>query len=158
MCSPWGLMGAYSLFLPSPLKPAITYGEFPFELVYTMEGETIVINDIYVCEFAGFTFNEATLTKFRSWVGYVKSTGEDHIILKQDENIQLICTVGCPEYYMKDPDYISSPPVPKIMRISSTQNGISIGGERNEVEALMKQFQIELVSWVFSEPINNSYK
>ena len=64
-------------------EPQIKEGEFPFEMVYEIDGETITVNDIYVCEFDGFDWNEG-VGKHRKWKGYIKSSGTDVLILLED--------------------------------------------------------------------------
>ena len=60
---------------PNPPEPEVTYGEFPFEIVYEIDGEIFTINDVYVCEYRGIALSEAS-GKCRSWKGYIKSSGE----------------------------------------------------------------------------------
>lgn len=43
-----------------PSKPEVTYGEFPFELVYEYNGEQFTINETIVCEYEG-TFRSGLL-------------------------------------------------------------------------------------------------
>ena len=38
------------LLYPNPQKPEITFAEFPFEIVYEIDGETVTLKDTYVCE------------------------------------------------------------------------------------------------------------
>ncbi len=45
---PWTAMVLYHTFSPNPPKPEITHGEFPFELVYEIDGEIITVKDTYV--------------------------------------------------------------------------------------------------------------
>ena len=51
---PWIAIDLHMRLSPDPPMPEITYGEFPFRLVYELNGEQIVIEDIIICEFDGF--------------------------------------------------------------------------------------------------------
>lgn len=42
----------------NPLKPEITYGEFPFHLKYEINGVDAEIQDILICEYDGTSINE----------------------------------------------------------------------------------------------------
>ena len=52
--------------------PRVTHGEFPFELVYEINGEEVRVTDVYVCEFEGIGGNE-NIGKYREWGGHVKA-------------------------------------------------------------------------------------
>ena len=52
------LGGNYALQAQKKLpKPAITYAEFPFEVVCEIDGVKKVLKDIYICEYAGTDFD-----------------------------------------------------------------------------------------------------
>ena len=40
-------------------KPKVKYAEFPFKLTYELSGEVRSIEDIIICEFDGFSIDEA---------------------------------------------------------------------------------------------------
>ena len=46
-------------FAPNPLKPEITYGEFPFTLTYELDGEIKTIEDVVVCEYDGIEWTNS---------------------------------------------------------------------------------------------------
>ena len=161
---PWLLIGAGMLFAPKDPRPEITYGEFPFELVYEIDGQVITVQDTYVCEFQGYSVNEGSMRKMREWSGHMKSTGEEYVILVQDGNFYLVCSVGSPKYYMNDPYYdsynVGGLHEPNIFYIIEPNDvgGSTSGGSQEEIERLMEQYKIKLVSWQFSEPIENTFK
>ena len=68
----WSSIFIGNLLSSNPPKPEITYAEFPFEIVYELEGETVTVNDVYVCEYDGIGMNEG-VGKYREWKGYIKS-------------------------------------------------------------------------------------
>ena len=144
------------LFEPIPSKPEITYGEFPFEIVYEIDGEMITINDVYVCEYEGIRIGY--LEKYRSWKGYFKSTGDDLLVLLQDGNLKFCCHVGDPNYYMSDPTMQEQKYVPYIFyEIFPNEMGGKSSGIL-DIEPMLEEYKLKLVSWNLSEPIKNSYK
>lgn len=66
--------------------PQITTGEFPFVVEYEMNGETFVIEDTVVCEFAGYDFSAFTFNKPRTWDSYLKSRVEEKCVIISEEN------------------------------------------------------------------------
>ena len=144
------------IFEPTPSKPEITYGEFPFEIVYELDGETITINDIYVCEYEGIRIGY--LEKYRSWKGYFKSTGEDQIVLLQDGNLKFCSFVGDPNYYMSDPTMQEQKYVPYIFyEIYPNDSGGKSSGTL-DIDQMLEEYKLKLVSWNLSEPIQNNFK
>jgi hypothetical protein len=63
---PWGglLMGI--MLGPSQPAPKNTYGEFPFRIVYEVDGERFVIEDTLICEYKG-RGADAGRGKFLRW-------------------------------------------------------------------------------------------
>lgn len=64
-------LGGMYLFTPTPSQPKVKTGEFPFEVVYKLNGETYIVRDAYVCIYDGVGFSEGD-GKYRKWKGYVK--------------------------------------------------------------------------------------
>jgi len=52
---------------PDPPMPEITRAEFPFILVYTVDGEERVYEDVMTCEFAGVGNDTSRKDKYRKW-------------------------------------------------------------------------------------------
>ena len=138
------------------LKPQIKEGEFPFEIVYEIDGETITVNDIYVCEFDGFVWNKG-VGKHRKWKGYIKSSGTESLILLEDGDLKFAVSVGSPEYYMSDPTCPYSEKTPSIFYIKPNEFGGITSGVL-DIEPLLEQYKLKLISWKFSEPIENSFE
>ena len=137
--------------------PKITKGEFPFELVYEKDGEVITANDVYVCEYEGIKWNE-NFGNYRQWKGYAKSTGESYFLFYEEGNTQIVCDIGSPAYYMNDPTAANmSDFVPAIYyRVRYESGGISSG--KLDEETLLEKYDLKLISWKFSEPIENSFE
>lgn len=145
------------LFNPTPPKPEVTYGEFPFEIVYELDGETVTIQDVYICEYDGIGANEGS-GKHRTWKGYFQSTGDDTFVLLQDGNTTLACAVGYPEYYMSDPCTPNNEYVPYIYYIISPDKFGGTSSGVSDIEPLLEQYKLKLISWEISEPIQNSFE
>lgn len=172
--SPWLIMAGYIAIQPTPPKPEITKAEFPFEIVYTLDGEEHTVNDVYVCEFAGYSANEGSMRKKREWSGYVKSTGEESLVLLlQEHDEDLVTTVyvglGNERYYMDDPwgsfsDPFEDPPKdafkdyenkPNLYVITDSKH-FTLDYNPNNYE-IIEERGISIVSYTFSQPIENSY-
>ncbi len=138
-------------------EPKIKEGEFPFEIVYEIDGETVTINDVYVCEFDGLDWNEG-VGKHRKWKGYIKSSGAKELILLEDGDLKLAVSVGFPEYYMSDQSITQIKELtPSIYYIKPNELGGTSSGVL-DIEQLLEQYKLKLVSWNFSEPIQNSFE
>ena len=137
--------------------PEVTQAEFPFEIVYEKDGEIITVADVYVCEFDGFTWNE-NVGKRRQWKGYVKSTGEGYVVFVQDGNLKLVCDLGSPAYYMGDPSMAGVGEfTPSIYYIRTFESG-GVSSSAHDIETLLEEYKIKLISWNLSDPIKNSFE
>ena len=63
---PWLL---FEVLAPNPPAPEVTYGEFPFSLVYEIDGERVEIKDTLVIEHKGVDYNEG-MGKYNKWKTY----------------------------------------------------------------------------------------
>ena len=145
-----------ALFYPTPESPTVTYGEFPFELVYEIDGKTIIVNDVYVCEYDGIKLNASY--KYRSWRGYIKSTGKEYVYLCEDADRIVYCFVGDAEYYMNDEEYPEQRPLtPRVYDLKFDTSDYS-GPEFFSSEEIMEYYNIKLISWKLSDPIENTFQ
>ncbi len=155
---PWLMIYGGIWLSPDPAKPQITSGEFPFEVVYKINGETFKINDVYVCEYAGIDIDEG-VGKHVKWKSYIKSSNEEDLVLLKEKNEKIICTIGSPEYYMNDPEYYDTYAkeelVPNLVLIKD-MGDLTTSHLLSEDE--MKDYNIELISWKLSKPIENKFK
>lgn len=154
----WFAMYMGGLILcPNPDIPDIKYGEFPFELVYEIDGKVTTINDIYVCEYDGVGLNEAS--KYVKWKAYLKSNGGDPtVLLTQVYNVCVYASFGSPETYMgeyKLPDYEVYEPL-TLYKETLHENGITTSAPLSEYE-LLEQYGIKIIYSKFSSPIVNSF-
>ena len=137
-------------------EPQIKEGEFPFEIVYEIDGEIITVNDVYICEFDGFDWNEG-VGKHRKWKGHIKSSEAEELILLEDGDLKFAVSVGSPEYYMSDPSCQWSENTPSIYFIKPNKLGGITSGSSN-IETLLEQYKLKLISWNFADPIQNSFE
>lgn len=152
---PWALIGLGILLSPNPAKPEITYGEFPFEIVYEVDGEVVTVNDVYICKYS-IGMNEG-VGKYRNWKGSIKGTGEDGLFVKEIDGKKIYCSVGWPEYYMDDPDDSSTDvPEPGFYIIEANDmGGTTTYGIEDES---LHEYNIKVISYKFSDPIENSFE
>ena len=153
--------GAFAIFMSNPPVPQITYGEFPFTIVYEVAGETIEYNDVVICEYEGIK-SFGTAGKKRTWSRKLKS-GNDCIILLQSEtndtSFELYTPIpGLPEYYMGDfqqsrAEYESS--MKNTRYLGCVRNGME---SRIKAEDAWEQYHIKIISITCSSPIENEFK
>ena len=138
-------------------EPQITKAEFPFEIVYEIDGELITVTDTYVCEFEG-VYRNAAVGEYLEWKGYVKSTGNNYLVLLEDGNLQLVCSLGSAAYYMGDPAMEGTQKyTPSIYYVKTLASGNVVSGMLG-IEPILEQYKIKLVSWKLSEPLENTFR
>ncbi|AOT71444.1 hypothetical protein [Geosporobacter ferrireducens] len=114
---PWAILFVGLNMSPNPPKPTITHGEFPFHLVYEVDGKQYTIDDTIICDYAGTGMNEAR-GKHIKWEERLASgnkiskfnfsfTEDDQYGIKLFDGIiqgqgstTIICDVGNPQYYL----------------------------------------------------------
>lgn len=99
------LTGAFSIFIKSPELPKIKYGEFPFSIIYEVNGDVKIYEDVIICEYAGIK-SYGTAGKYRQWTKRLKSGKEyielDSVTINDISYIVYESPPGLPEYYMAD--------------------------------------------------------
>ena len=156
----FSLVAFQHLTVPNPPKPEITYGEFPFTLVYELNGEERVIEDTLIVEFDGFImYGGPSPRKRRAWRSYLKSGGEGLRLLDIDETWAL--------YYRISGDVLMENTNPAVEgRDSFSTNAIRrnknstapIGvGRLVFEEELLRRYGIRIISFEIAPPIVNSF-
>ena len=146
------LQNLFSLaVLPAPEVPDIKYAEFPFEIVYSIDGETFEFNDVYVCKYKGIDL-DYTDSKILVWNTYLKHSDTEHVELMPYNSSGSLCLyLGSPEYYMMGsfPGYGEHVPGEYIHH--------SLNHKREEIsfEEAKEEYGLEIISTKFSEPIEN---
>lgn len=112
---PWILIGLGIALSPSPPAPKITHGEFPFHLVYEVDGNKYTIDDTIICDYVG-TYADEGHGKYIEWkenlangneITRFSFTGDEKYGIKLfDGAVQgkgsktIICDIGNPQYYL----------------------------------------------------------
>ena len=138
-------------------QPKVTYGEFPFKLVYKLNGEEYVVEDSVVCKYIR---TEYDLNRGEHYVWkytLASNSRRDAVLLVKDGFQSVYCYVGEAEYYMGDEDgyYGATPFVPHVY-VSSLIPSFP-GLESLSQEEILEKYNIEIISWEFSDPIKNDF-
>lgn len=153
---PWALIYIGLLLQPDPPRPEITYGEFPFKLVYEINGERKVIQDTVICEYDGVGMDEGQ-GKHRKWKQRYVSGNKNITLLKINNNSEIVYSEGSANYYMGDlKEYEQYNPLfPDAIIIEKDIGSTSEGLIR--ADELLKKYHIKLISWEPSPPIKNTF-
>ncbi|MDR6726174.1 hypothetical protein J2W91_004680 [Paenibacillus amylolyticus] len=150
---PWLFIFIFGKLEPNPPRPENTYGEFPFQLVYVIDGETKEIEDTLICEFKGFGWDEGN-GKIIKWdARLAKGTVDYHngielfggVIAGQGSTFITI-DIGSPQYYLGYKEYKNYSPG----RVSISSPPAS--GAINEDE-LWNKYNIKIIEMKFSQPL-----
>lgn len=154
---PWIVIsGSIWICEPNPAEPAIKYAEFPFEVIYEIDGEIFTVKDIYICKYDGIGMN-AGVGKYRDWKGYIKSTGKEELFLKAENDVEFFLNVGNPEYYMDEQDEEDTKTfAPYIGTVTALENGYSLSTISFDLASY--HHGIDIISIELSDPIENSFK
>ena len=134
-----------------PPQPQITYGEFPFELEYEIDGKIIKVEDVVVCKYDGVGYGDNG--KFLKWKKWILSTNEEDWLLLSDGNIKIYCTVGNAEYYMGEQQE-KKQVVPKVFVREYENSLITSSADSLELD----KYNIKILRYVFSDPIENVFE
>lgn len=166
-----GFMFIPSLFLPNPSKPNITYAEFPFTLVYEINGEKKTVEDTLICEYNGVEINTGQ-GKIRKWRQKFAS-GNPKILLWVGENVkslegfsssimarqEIFFYPGPAWYYMGDGEKeLNFPGVAFFEQAPGFSGNDGVEGYLFEGEKLFERFGIKIISWECAPPIKNYFK
>ena len=150
-----------------PPIPSITYGEFPFMLVYEINGQKITLKDILIIEHEGVGWNEGW-GYYNRWKKYYKSSivSSDQVITERDfilfdgfivglGSTTITFKLGSANYYMgfeeTDPFWIYEGIKPGDIVISNPKETRTISEEE-----LLERFDIRIIERYISQPIAQS--
>jgi len=144
----------FDVFEIGPQIPEIQYGKFPFEIVYSVDGEIYEVNDVFACKYEGIDYRGGE--KKLKWNTYLENSGESYLKLcdvEKSGQLQSICLdLGNVNYYMlsdeKDENYS---PGEYVFNIRYPRKPISL-------EDAKKDYDIEIISAKFSDPIENEFE
>lgn len=151
---PWIMIFAGIWLSPDPLEPQIQYGEFPFEIVYQLDGELYTVSDVFVCEYDGIGVDEG-VGKHIQWKGYLKSNGNEEIVLLRKDSVRIVCSIGSPEYYMGDGDQSEQGIQPDLLLIEDYESLTTV---HVLTDAEGEKYKIKLISWQLTKPIINTFE
>ena len=151
---PWIMIFAGIWLSPDPPEPQVQYGEFPFEIVYQLDGELYTVSDVLVCEYDGIGVDEG-VGKHIQWKGYLKSNGNEEIVLLRKDSVRIVCSIGSPEYYMGDGDYSEQGIQPDLLLIEDYESLTTV---HVLTDAEGEKYKIKLISWQLSKPITNTFE
>ena len=152
-----------SLVTVRPPAPAITYGEFPFTIVYEANNEIITYTDVIICEYEGL-IDWAAFVKKRSWSTRLKS-GNEYIVLLQastnETSFEIYTGIPVlPEYFMGDfqrsKEEYESMLNQEGRYLGYKQNGIFVGTITGD-EAWEK-YGVRIISIECAPPIENKFE
>lgn len=159
---PWILMaGSAYLSTPNQPEPVIHYGEFPFRLVYELEGKVYEIEDSVVCEYEGQDFSVGTGEKYRKWKSSLKSGNTRITLLHTEDGIEIFflnLSWFPASLYMGDPESKSNTvgTFPNALYTSDFENK-TVGKYIIKAEEMWEKYRLKLISWEISPPIENSF-
>ncbi|WRS28606.1 hypothetical protein U6B65_05615 [Oscillospiraceae bacterium MB08-C2-2] len=142
--------------MPDPPSPKITYGEFPFHLVYEIDGMQVIVEDSLICEYNGIGMDEGR-GKFRQWKKYLASGNERISLLRVNDYKEIYYDPGPDWYYMGDVDETNYDHAFPNASYIEEDGQITRRGEISEKE-LVEQYNIKLLGWEPSPPIENIFE
>lgn len=161
---PWIFMaGSSYLLTPNQPAPAIEYAEFPFCLVYELEGKEYEVKDSVICEYNGQDFNEGTGEKYRKWKSSLKSGNTRITLLNADDGIEIFflnLSWFPTGLYMGDPSSRSDDVVgtfPNALYTSDFENQMA-GKYIINAEEMWEKYKLRLIKWEIAPPIENKFE
>jgi len=156
---PWLAIGIGTFNSPNPPTPEITYGEFPFKLVYEINDEQKVIEDTVISRYGGIGIGSNKYRKWNSWLASGETNGkytwhERVILLRIDKTKYIFYLVGSPAYYMGDSPY--NAPFEASFSDAWLYNAPS--NQPINAAELLSEYGIKIISWEPSPPIVNSFR
>ena len=153
---PWLVLWCGLYLSPNPSEPIIKYEEFPFELVYELNGDKKYISDVLVCEYEGIGISE-NVGKHRKWSSRFLSGNEYIELLNINDKMIVYYNPGDPRYYMGDynGEFVSYFPNCRYVKYNDKGNLVE-DGIINADEIYLK-YSIKLLSWNIGSPVKNSF-
>ena len=138
-----------NLFKVAPKVPEIQYAKFPFEIVYSVDGEIYEVKDVFVCEYKGIG-HPFDGEKELEWQTYIESSGERDFELFEAENRKgIYIDLGNEEYYM-----MGKKPYDEYVPGEYLHDGY----HKLNLQEAKEQLGIEIISAKLSDPIENEFE
>lgn len=144
-----------------PQKPTIKYGEFPFCLIYEIDGKTIEVKDTLICEYEGFAA-DAAQGFYRTWKSSLKS-GKTRITLFQNQELEIFFTPNINHweagaFYMGDDEIYDeiNIPFPNAWYTNDLESK-RLNAYIISADEMLEKYKIKLLSWKINPPIKNTF-
>ena len=157
---------------PNPPSPKIKYGEFKFQMIYSINGELKEVSDTLVCEFKGFEVIAIGDSKRRTWLENIKNENSYELFRFRDdeqkadkityssicvENIgdyKVVLHLPKAEWFLGEPDYIGIPEMP-LIQVYDTKTKYYLDPIQRDV--FFKEHNFEIINWTCDNPIENYF-
>lgn len=169
------------LFLPRPPKPKTTCAKFPFRIELEHNGERLISEDTFICEFRGFKAwgNIGNRQKVRYWTSRFESGRECNstspsITMLETEHLVIKFHTGEPAFYMDLPlsqlehgiSRTLTPPSIHVVDLKKRARGdfsasldYALSPECQEgLAKALANFRIKLISIELTPPIENTFR
>lgn len=164
---PWSVPWVGDILITSPPAQAVKYGEFPFKLTYEIGDSQYVAEDTIICKFSGFE-TRGTAGRYRNWEEYLKS-GKERITLLDCRDtefmdrwgnriLEFYFDYGNAQYYMGDEVGSNKGGISNSIPYMYQKADGSIGFSAISAEEAYETYQIKLINWEVSPPIQNSFQ
>ncbi|QHI73490.1 immunoglobulin-like domain-containing protein [Aminipila terrae] len=159
---PWATLFIGLQLAPAPPTPKITHGEFPFHLVYEIDGKQYTIDDTIICDYVG-TGNDEAHGKYIKWdellaagnkiTSFNYNTDDNQYgielfdgFIKGQGGTSIVCDIGNPQYYLGYKKYIDYSPG-RVSISSPLATGVISEDE------LWEKYSIKIIEEKFSDPM-----
>ena len=135
-------------------KPAVTEQDFNYSVTYKIDGETKTFNGVYTCRFTGFG-GAGIDPLYRYYDGAYTVDGESmesrsYTIAEKDGCVLEIITLF-------DDDYLMGDNQEEYELVDPCLEATDAEGYQYGEEELPAEFDAEIISWEYPEPIENSF-
>jgi hypothetical protein len=154
------------LFAENEPRPQITYGEFPFTLVYELHGEEHTIENVMIAEFRGFLRDPGETIRRRAWRSRLKysqglSGYDTEIIVFQDEEIRLTIAVPGGGAFLGESRSTVGEPQTHILRTSKYSDSFFVISRTTQFELFkyhIEKHGFRLINFEIAPPIVNTFR
>ena len=135
-------------------KPAVTEQDFNYSVTYKIDGETKTFNGVYTCRFTGFGgAGVDPLARYYNGVYTVdgeSTESRSYAIAEKDGCVLEIITLFDDNYLMGDNQE-------EYELVDPCLEAIDAEGYQYGEDELPAEFDAEIISWEYPEPIENSF-
>ena len=138
-------------------RPEVKEGEFDVSVTYEVNGETKILDLVYVCQYNGVGWTVEG-TSYRSWNGHFKGYEDGAVIdvceTEDGGKIQL-CFLIYAEYFMGEPEYLNDfYPTVRTERIYY-EDGVEMIDD--DQERIAEDYGVRIISCEYDAPVENEF-